>query len=73
MAPVFRAGSCPQPGSYDWDSGGKAGEATVSYERNASFSKTDPEWEKETDQMQFYVRGNVSVESDKVLVSLSRF
>jgi hypothetical protein len=54
-------------------SGGKAGEATVSYERNASFSKTDPEWEKETDQMQFYVRGNVSVESDKVLVSLSRF
>ncbi|MBT2548297.1 hypothetical protein [Arthrobacter sp. ISL-65] len=54
-------------------SGGKAGEATVSYERNASFSKTNPEWEKETDQVQFYVRGNVSVESDKVLVSLSRF
>ncbi|PNH84034.1 hypothetical protein [Arthrobacter sp. AFG20] len=54
-------------------SGGKAGEATVSYERNTSFSKTDPEWEKETDQMQFYVRGNVSVDSDKVLVSLSRF
>jgi hypothetical protein len=54
-------------------SGGKAGEATVSYERNASFSKAEPEWEKETDQMQFYVRGNVTVESDKVLVSLSRF
>ncbi|MDP9693946.1 UNVERIFIED_ORG: hypothetical protein J2X79_001498 [Arthrobacter globiformis] len=54
-------------------SGGKAGEATVNYERNASFSKTAPEWEKETDQVQFYVRGDVSVESDKVLVSLSRF
>jgi hypothetical protein len=54
-------------------SGGKAGEATVSYERNASFSQTDPEWKEETDQMQFYVRGNVSVEPDKVRVSLSRF
>ncbi|RAM38160.1 hypothetical protein [Arthrobacter globiformis] len=54
-------------------SGGNAGEATVSYERNASFSKTDPEWEKETDKMQFYVRGNVSIEAGKVLVSLSRF
>jgi hypothetical protein len=27
-------------------SGGKAGEATVSYERNASFSQTDPEWKR---------------------------
>jgi hypothetical protein len=54
-------------------SGGKAGQATVSYERNASFSKANPEWEKETDQVQFYVRGNMSVESGKVLVSLSRF
>lgn len=54
-------------------SGGKAGEATVSYERNASFSKTDPEWEKETDEVQFYVRGDVSVESGKVVVTLSRF
>ncbi|WP_314192221.1 hypothetical protein [uncultured Arthrobacter sp.] len=54
-------------------SGGKAGEATVSYERNASFSKANPEWEKETDKVQFYVRGNVSVESGKVLVTLSTF
>ena len=54
-------------------SGGKAGEATVSYERNASFSKTNPEWEKETDQAQFYVSGNVAVESGKVVVTLSRF
>lgn len=54
-------------------SGGNSGEATVNYERNASFSKTDPEWENETDQVQFYVRGNVSVESGKVVVTLSRF
>jgi hypothetical protein len=48
-------------------------EATVSRERNASLSRTTPEWEKETDQKQFYVRGSVSVESGQVVVALSRF
>jgi hypothetical protein len=45
----------------------------VSYERNAAFSKTTPEWEKETDQTQFYDRRHVSVESGHVVVALSRF
>jgi hypothetical protein len=54
-------------------SGGTPGEASVSYERNASFSKDRPEWEKETDQVPFYVRGSVSTVSDRVVVKLSRF
>lgn len=54
-------------------SGGTPGEASVAYERNASFSKTSPEWEKETDQMDFYVRGTVSIASDKVQVKLSAY
>ena len=54
-------------------SGGTPGEASVTYERNASFSKASPEWEKETDQMDFYVRGTVSIASDKVQVELSAY
>lgn len=54
-------------------SGGTPGEASVSYERNASFSKTRPEWEKETKKVDFSVRGSVSVVADKVVVKLSRF
>lgn len=53
-------------------SGGTPGEASVSYERNA-FSKTRPEWEKETKKVDFSVRGSVSVVADKVVVKLSRF
>jgi hypothetical protein len=54
-------------------SGGTPGKASVSYERNASFSRTSPEWEKETEEVDFSVRGSVSVVSDKVVVKLSRF
>lgn len=54
-------------------SGSTPGKASVSYERNASFSKARPEWEKETRKVDFYVRGSVSVASDNVVVKLSRF
>lgn len=54
-------------------SGDTPGEASVTFERNASFSKANPEWEKETDQVDFYIRGSVSVVSDKVQVKLSQY
>jgi hypothetical protein len=54
-------------------SGATPGEASVTYERNASFSRTSPEWEKESDQVDFYLRGSVSVAADTVQVKLSAF
>jgi hypothetical protein len=54
-------------------SGDTPGEASVTFERNASFSKANPEWEKEADQVDFYIRGSVSVVSDKVQVKLSQY
>lgn len=54
-------------------SGATPGEASVTYERNASFSRTRPEWEKETDQVDFYLRGSVSVAAGTVQVKLSTF
>lgn len=54
-------------------SGDTPGEASVTFERNASFSKANPQWEKETDQVDFYIRGSVSVASDKVQVKLSQY
>ena len=61
--------------SYDgtWRlSGGSPGEASLTYERNASFRKADPDWETTTEKVDFYVRGSVSVDGEAVQVKLSR-
>lgn len=49
------------------------GKAEVSYERNASFNRSNPDWKQEKDSVSVRVYGTVRMDSDSVLVELSKY